>query len=170
MIKTSFVFKTGLVSLIKIASRIIKCFSVCDVAKIFTSSKVSLTPHCKKCEPTGAETLECSLMRVVKCQLDCPTQRELHREQQISYTTPLFKDFSTGAFKDGRTVFSLRSVIITLHGASILFNACSNFSISLPRYCKNIIAFSTSSSSSVSSCLSSGFVMIVFNVFLKIGS
>ena len=92
----------------------------------------------------------------------------LHREQQISYTTPLFKDFSTGAFKDGRTVFCLRSVIITLHGASILFSACSNFSVSLPRYCKNIIAFSTSSSSSVSSCLSSGFVMIVFNVFLKI--
>ena len=40
---------------------------------------------------------------------------ELHRGQQISYKTPLFKDFSTGAFKDGRTVFWTHECIFNVH-------------------------------------------------------
>ena len=49
----SLVFKTSLVSLMKSAPRIIECFCVFDVAKIFMSSEVSLTTHCRKCAPTG---------------------------------------------------------------------------------------------------------------------
>ena len=118
LLHSSLVLIVGFSSLMCRASSVSRNASPrADECKMSMSSSVRVVSQSVRCCFIGPARCWCSLKRAWRCRVVSPTQQAWQLGHVILYTTPLFSIFSTGGFNEGRTVYSFRRVMTTVHGS-----------------------------------------------------